>query len=67
MRTTIDIDDTLLNKAIQLAGISSKKRTIEVALHEYIRMQHRQQLANRLANYPDFALDLEKLGELRDE
>jgi len=67
MRTTVDIDDTLLNEAIQLTGVSSKKHTIEVALEQFIRMKRRQQLSNRLANFVDFDLSLEKLSELRNE
>jgi Arc/MetJ family transcription regulator len=41
MRTNIDIDDDLLNEAMQATGLKTKKATVEEALR---RMVHNQRL-----------------------
>ncbi len=41
MRTNIDIDDDLLAAAQDLAGVSTKKATVEIALAEYVRRRDR--------------------------
>ena len=44
MRTNIDIDDKLLADAQRIAGTSTKKATVEIALSELVRRQQRQQV-----------------------
>ncbi|HPO17443.1 MAG TPA: type II toxin-antitoxin system VapB family antitoxin [Candidatus Hydrogenedentes bacterium] len=44
MRTTVVIDDTLLNKALELGGFSTKKSAIEAGLHLLIQRHAQQQL-----------------------
>jgi Arc/MetJ family transcription regulator len=37
MRTTIDIDDTLMRKAMRLSGLSTKKAVVEASLRLFIQ------------------------------
>jgi Arc/MetJ family transcription regulator len=37
MRTTIDIDDTLMRKAMRLSGLATKKAVVEAALRLLIQ------------------------------
>jgi len=67
MRTTLDIDDQTLNSLISTTGASSKKKAVEIALREYIRMKHRQELIQMIGHYDDFTLSLEKLKDLRNK
>ena len=67
MRTTLDIDEKILNETIQITGASSKKKAMEIALQEYIRLKHRQRLINRIDHYKNFDLTLEELEKLRNE
>ncbi|HID95963.1 MAG TPA: type II toxin-antitoxin system VapB family antitoxin [Candidatus Latescibacteria bacterium] len=67
MRTTLDIDEKILAETMQRTGASSKKRAVEIALREYIRMKRRQELMARIGHYIDFNLTLEELEGLRNE
>ena len=44
MRTNIDIDDELLQAAMEISQLKVKKATIELALREYINMMRRRDL-----------------------
>ena len=44
MRTNIDINDDLLQEAMELSRSKTKKAIIELALQEYIKMMHRREL-----------------------
>ena len=44
MRTTVDIDDTLLAEAMEASGLKTKKATVEEALRRLVR-EHRQKNA----------------------
>lgn len=47
MRTNIDIDDTLLSEAMEAAGTTTKKDTVEEALRRLIKNHRaRQAIAN---------------------
>ena len=37
MRTTIDIDDTLMEDVVRLSGAKKKKEALRIALEEYVR------------------------------
>ncbi|AYD00285.1 type II toxin-antitoxin system VapB family antitoxin [Neorhizobium sp. NCHU2750] len=37
MRTNIEIDDTLLNEALEMTGLKTKKAVIEAALQHFVR------------------------------
>ena len=44
MRTNIDINDELLQKAMEISRLTTKKAIVEMALQEYINMMHRRDL-----------------------
>lgn len=44
MKTLVDVDETLLKEAMTMAKAPTKKETIRLALHEFIRSCHRQSL-----------------------
>lgn len=44
MRTNIVIDDGLMNKALELSGLTTKKAVVEEALELYIRMKNQLEL-----------------------
>ena len=44
MRTTLEIDETLVEEAKTLSGAKTKKETIETALSEYIRRRKARKL-----------------------
>ena len=45
MRTNIDIDDSLLNRAMKMARSKNKKQTVHLALEELIRTMKRESLS----------------------
>jgi Arc/MetJ family transcription regulator len=45
MRTTLDIDDTVLREAMEHADGMSKKAVVERALREYVNARRRESLA----------------------
>ncbi len=67
MRTTLDIDADLLEKVKKATRAPSKKRAIEIALQEFLRMQRRKELADLIGNYDEFELTLEDLERMRSD
>jgi Arc/MetJ family transcription regulator len=67
MRTTLDIDASLLDKVQKATGATSKKKAIEKALEEFLRNKRRMELIELIGNWDDFALSLEELQEMRKE
>lgn len=47
--TQIDIDDEAPNEAMPLMGTTTKKETVDRALHEYAERMRRLQAADKLA------------------
>ena len=64
MRTTIDIDKELLEEALKISKIRTKRELINLSLREYIRKIHLKNLKNRLGSY-DLAINLNDLEESR--
>jgi Arc/MetJ family transcription regulator len=66
VRTTIDINDDLIQEAMRLAGAKSKKEVIHLSLRELIRHKRIERLIKKLGNVP---LDLtpEDLEKLRED
>jgi len=46
MRTTIDLDDALVNAAMQLSGARTKSEVVQIALRELIRSRGKKSLAD---------------------
>lgn len=66
MRTTIDIDKNLIEEALKLSKISTKKELINLSLKEFIRKKHLEKLKKRLGNC-DLNIDLSSLKEMRKD
>ena len=64
-RTSIIIDDALLEEAQQALGTRGLKETVYAALNEAIRARRRKQLLARLRDSDGF--DDEALRQARDE
>lgn len=66
MRTTINIDKNLIEEALKLSKIGTKKELINLSLKEFIRRKHLEKLKNRLGNC-DLNIDLSSLKEMRKD
>jgi Arc/MetJ family transcription regulator len=66
MRTTINIDKILLEEALKLSNVRTKKKLIDLSLKEFVRRRHLEKLKNRLGKY-DLSLDLSSLEEMRKD
>jgi len=66
LRTTIDINKELLDEALKLSKIRTKKELINLSLQEYVRKIRLKNLKNRIGNY-DLTIDVEDLEEGRKD
>ena len=48
MRTTIDINEGLLQQVMKLAHVPTKKQAVALSLETFIRQKRIERLANRL-------------------
>ncbi len=55
MKTTVDIDDELLKRAMRIYGVKTKKQAIEMGLRELIEADQRRRLADAFGSQPDMA------------
>jgi Arc/MetJ family transcription regulator len=60
MRTNIDIDDKLMNKALKYSKLKTKKEIINEALNEYVKYQMRLKLLS-LQGKVKWVGDLDKM------
>lgn len=65
MKTTVVINDTLLNEAIKAIHARSKREAIEAGLRELVKGKNREALRAELGTY-DLDLTLEQLEEMRN-
>jgi Arc/MetJ family transcription regulator len=63
-KTTVWIDEILLQKAMEATGAKSKKETIEAGLQSLVRMMNREALRKELGTF-EINLTLSELDELR--
>jgi len=66
MRTTIDIDKALIEEALKISKVRTKRELINLSLKEYIRRMRLKSLKKRLGNY-DLTLDLKDLEKGRED
>ena len=59
MRTNIEIDDKLMNEAIKVSGLKTKKETVELGLKTLIRLKKQE-------NIKRFRGQLEWTGNIDD-
>jgi Arc/MetJ family transcription regulator len=67
MKTTLDIDDDILKKVMEVSKSRTKKGAIVTALNEYLRLKKREELKELIGNYKDFDLTLEDIRKMRHE
>ena len=64
-RTTVDIDEKLLERAFAVSDERTKKALIEASLREYVRTRARERLREMLGNF-ELELTYEELMKLRE-
>ncbi len=64
MRTTLDIDKSLLEEAVERLGTRTKRQTVETALREAIASRKRQELRGLLGSF-DLDLTRDDLERMR--
>ncbi len=67
MRTTIDINEDLINEVMKKAGVKTKKEAIVTAMKDYLRFKKIEELKELVGNYDAFDLTLSDLKKMRDE
>ncbi len=65
-RTTIFIDEKLIDEARRLTNLKTKKEVVEEGLRELIRKKNRETLRKELGTY-DLDLTPKELEKLREE
>jgi len=65
-RTTLVLDEGLLQEAMRLAGVRTKREAVEQALREFIRARQRERLRKELGTF-DLDLDPAELERRRRE
>jgi Arc/MetJ family transcription regulator len=63
-KTTVEIDEKLLSRAMEISGAKTKKKVIEIGLKKLIKSMNRDQLKKELGTY-DIDLSLEDLEKMR--
>ncbi len=66
MRTTIDVNEDLINDVMKKAGVRTKKDAIVTALKDYLRHKKVEELKGLIGNYESFDLTLDDLKKMRD-
>ena len=66
MRTTIDIDEKLIEKAMELTHCNTKKEMVNLSLQEITRQRLKQGLKS-LAGKCDLNLTLDELYKMRED
>jgi Arc/MetJ family transcription regulator len=64
-KTTVIIDDKLLDEAMRVSGAKTKKQAITTGLQELIRRKKLEALRQELGTF-DLAISLEDLEKLRN-
>ncbi len=64
-KTTVEIDEKLLEKAMKLSGAKTKKRVIEYGLRELVRSINRDLFKKELGTF-DLDLSLTNLEKMRE-
>jgi Arc/MetJ family transcription regulator len=65
-KTTVVIDEALMNEALRVTNLKTKKEVIEKGLKELLRIKNRELLRQELGTF-DIDLSLEELKKKRAE
>lgn len=63
-KTSVMVDDKLVNSALKITHMKSKKEVIEAGLHELIKKSNKELLRQELGTF-DIDLSLEELNKMR--
>ena len=66
MRTTIDINEKLVEKVKNILGLKTKKDAVEYSLEFLIREKQRERLRKKIGQ-TDLNLTLDELEKIREE
>ena len=64
MRTTLDLDEALINDLVRESGKKNKRAAIEEAAREYINAKRRERLMQRIGNW-EIDMTQEELRKMR--
>ena len=64
MKATLELDERLINEAMDLVGGKTMRATVQLALRELVAARRREELA-AMTGTTDFGMTLEDLEELR--
>jgi len=65
-RTTVDIDEELLKKALAVSEERTKKGVIERSLREYVRRRAIEEFRSMIGNF-ELGLTYEELARMRED
>ncbi|MCH7495060.1 MAG: type II toxin-antitoxin system VapB family antitoxin [Candidatus Marinimicrobia bacterium] len=65
-KTTVELDETLLQKAKEAIGSRTKRETIETALQELVKRHQRELLIQEMGTY-DLDLTQEDIDKMRGD
>jgi Arc/MetJ family transcription regulator len=54
MRTTMNIDDSLLSAAIEYSGVKERSAVVRMALEEFVQRRAELRMAKAKGSIPDF-------------
>lgn len=66
MKTMLDIDDDLMERLLQAAGTTVKKKAVVEAIESYLAMKKREQLAALVGTY-EFGYSQSDLERMRTD
>lgn len=67
MKTTIDINDELMQKLLKYTGLKTKKAVVDLALRKLLMLQHQAETLEKLKGIaPDWEGDIRAMRENRE-
>lgn len=67
MRTTLDLNEKLIQEAMEATGVTIKKAVIEMGLKEVIIKANIKKFLDGIGSIKDFDLDIETIRNWRDQ
>lgn len=67
MRTTLDIDKTLIEKAMDITGLRTKKAVIEAGLRELVAAENVDAFINSFGAMKDLSTSTEEIRKWREQ
>ncbi|HDY75436.1 MAG TPA: type II toxin-antitoxin system VapB family antitoxin [Candidatus Marinimicrobia bacterium] len=67
MRTTLDIDKTLIEKAMDITGLKTKKAVIEAGLRELVAAENVDAFINSFGTMKDLSTSTEEIRKWREQ